>query len=72
MTVITLNRSEAVLNAPDLTGPILIAVLLGVLLLFAGKLHFGDIMGLTVIGAVLLYFLLNFMSAVLLVLLRMR
>lgn len=62
--MITLNKSESVLNAPDLTGPILIAVVLGVLLLLSGKLHFGDIMGLTVIGAVLLYFLLNFMSTV--------
>jgi hypothetical protein len=52
------------MNTPDLTGPILIAVALGVLLLLSGKLHFGDIMGLTVIGAVLLYFLLNFMSNV--------
>jgi hypothetical protein len=62
--VVTLNKSSAVLDAPDLTGPILIAAIMGVLLLLSGKLHFGDIIGLSFFGSLLLYFLLNFMSSV--------
>ena len=65
LTVVTLNKSSAVLDAPDLTGPIIIAVALGVFLLLAGKLHFGDILGLSVFGSILLYLLLNMMSKVL-------
>lgn len=64
VTVMTLNKSSAVMDAPDLTGPIIIAVALGVTLLLAGKLRFGDIVGLSIFGSLLLYFLLNFMSKV--------
>jgi len=60
----TLNKSPAVLDAPELTGPIIIAVAIGVFLLLAGKIHFGDIVGLSMFGSVFLYFLLNFMSNV--------
>jgi len=60
----TLNKSPAVLDAPDLTGPIVIAVAIGVFILLGGKLHFGDIVGLSVFGSLLLYLLLNLMSNV--------
>lgn len=46
----------------DLSGPILIAMTLGCLLLLAGKVHFGDIYAMFILGNLLLYFLLNFMG----------
>jgi hypothetical protein len=47
---------------PDLSGPILIAMSLGCLLLLSGKVHFGDIYAMFILGNFLIYFLLNFMS----------
>ena len=49
---------------PDLSGPILIALCFGMLLLLSGKIHFGDIYAIFVIGNLLLYFLFNLMSQV--------
>jgi hypothetical protein len=49
---------------PDLAGPVLIAFAFGLLLLFSGKLHFGDIYALFIIGNLFLYFLFNFMTKV--------
>lgn len=49
---------------PDLSGPILIALALGCLLLFAGKLHFGDIYAMFILGTFLMYVLINFISQV--------
>ena len=57
--------SYDIINNPDLSGPILIALALGCLLLFAGKLHFGDIYAMFILGTGLLYFLINFISQVL-------
>lgn len=63
--IVTFKKpNDEVLYNPDLSGPILIALLLGVLLLFTGKVHFGDIYGVSIIGTILLYFLMNFMSEV--------
>ena len=53
-----------IIEDPDLTGPILIAVLLGTLLLLAGKSHFGDIYVMFIVGNILSYLLFNFMSQV--------
>jgi hypothetical protein len=53
-----------VIQNPDLSGPIMIALALGCLLLFAGKIHFGDIYAMLVFGNLLIYFLLNFISQV--------
>lgn len=47
-----------------MSGPILIALCFGILLLLSGKIHFGDIYAIFVIGNFLLYFLFNFMSQV--------
>ena len=53
---------DQVLDSPDLSGPIVIALCFGMLLLLAGKVHFGDIYAIFVIGNILVYFLFNFMS----------
>jgi protein YIPF5/7 len=53
-----------VIHDPDLSGPIVIAMALGFLLLLAGKIHFGDIYAMFILGNCLLYCLLNFMSQV--------
>ena len=49
---------------PDLSGPTLIALCFGILLLLTGKVHFGDIYAIFIFGNFLLYFLFNFMSQV--------
>lgn len=49
---------------PDLSGPILIALFFGCLLLLAGKVHFGDIYAIFIFGNILVYMLFNFMSQV--------
>lgn len=54
--------SEEVIEDPDLSGPVLIALCFGFLLLLSGKLQFGDIYALFVLGNVLLFLLFNFMS----------
>ena len=48
----------------DLSGPIIIALCFGVLLLLSGKVHFGDIYAIFVVGNILMYFLFNFMSQI--------
>ena len=55
---------EEMMQEPDLSGPILIALCFGMLLLLSGKVHFGDIYAIFVVGNILLYFLFNFMSQV--------
>jgi len=57
--------SYDMIHDPDLSGPILIGLALGCLLLLAGKVHFGDIYAMFILGNVLIYFLLNFISQVL-------
>lgn len=63
--VLKLNQpSYDVIHDPDLSGPIVIALALGFLLLLVGKIHFGDIYAMFIMGNGLLYALLNFMSQV--------
>lgn len=62
--------SYDIIHDPDLSGPIIIGLALGCLLLFAGKIHFGDIYAMFILGNLLVYFLLNFISQVLLGLFR--
>ena len=65
LAVMTLQKVEdELLASPDLFGPLLIALALGVLLLLGGKLHFSDIEGCFIMGACLLYLLLNCMNRV--------
>eukprot|EP00670_Eutreptiella_braarudii_P014306 CAMPEP_0174338088 /NCGR_PEP_ID=MMETSP0810-20121108/22875_1 /TAXON_ID=73025 ORGANISM="Eutreptiella gymnastica-like, Strain CCMP1594" /NCGR_SAMPLE_ID=MMETSP0810 /ASSEMBLY_ACC=CAM_ASM_000659 /LENGTH=208 /DNA_ID=CAMNT_0015458001 /DNA_START=37 /DNA_END=661 /DNA_ORIENTATION=+ len=47
----------------DLAGPLFFAIFLGCLLLLSGKVHFGYIFGMGIMGCVFLYALLNVMSA---------
>lgn len=47
----------------DLAGPLLFCVLLGVLLLLQGKLHFGYVFGYGLAGCTLTFLMLNLMSA---------
>jgi hypothetical protein len=53
-----------IIHDPDLSGPIVIALTLGFLLLLTGKIHFGDIYAMFIFGNLLIYFLLNFISQV--------
>ena len=47
-----------------MTGPILIALAFGFLLLLSGKIHFGDIYAMFLFGNSIMYFLINFMNQV--------
>ena len=55
---------QALLEEPDLAGPILVAIVLGILLMTLGKYHFGDIYTMFITGNILLYLLYNLMSKV--------
>lgn len=46
----------------DLFGPLLIAFMFGLLLMLSGKMHFGDIYALFVVGNLLSFLLFNLMS----------
>lgn len=52
----------SIMNETDLTGPILFCVALGATLLMAGKAHFGYVYGISALGCVGMYTLLNLMS----------
>lgn len=64
MVLLMKKPDEQTIEEPDLSGPIIIALFFGLLLLLSGKIHFGDIYAIFVIGNLLLYFLFNFMSQV--------
>ena len=53
---------QAYIDEPDLTGPILIALIFGLELLAAGKVQFGDIYAMFITGNCLAYLLFNLMS----------
>ncbi|XP_066535344.1 protein YIPF5-like [Hoplias malabaricus] len=52
-----------IMNETDLTGPVLFCIALGITLLMAGKAHFGYVYGISALGCVGMYMLLNLMSA---------
>jgi hypothetical protein len=56
------NTEASILQDTDLAGPVVFCVLFGFFLLLAGKVSFGYIYGIGVIGCVGMYFLLNMMS----------
>ena len=65
MLILKLGQPNAdIIQDPDLSGPIAIALAFGCLLLFAGKIHFADIYAMFIFGNLLIYFLLNFISQV--------
>lgn len=53
---------DDLVNDLDMGGPLFIALALGILLMFAGKVHFGYIYGLGVLGCVGAWLLVNVMS----------
>ncbi|XP_053778823.1 protein YIPF7 [Desmodus rotundus] len=53
----------SIMNETDLAGPILFCVALGATLLLAGKVQFGYLYGMSAIGCLGIYALLNLMSS---------
>ncbi|KAK3945730.1 hypothetical protein QBC46DRAFT_403406 [Diplogelasinospora grovesii] len=53
---------QHLMDDSDLAGPVLFFLLFGTFLLFSGKLHFGYIYGLALVGSVLLHVVLSLMS----------
>ncbi len=53
---------QHIMDDSDLAGPILFFVLFGTFLLFSGKLHFGYIYGLALIGSLTLHTIFSLMS----------
>ncbi|XP_035875999.1 protein YIPF7 [Phyllostomus discolor] len=53
----------SIMNETDLAGPILFCVALGATLLLAGKVQFGYLYGMSAIGCLGIYILLNLMSS---------
>uniref|UniRef100_A0A8C1BTU1 Zgc:123321 n=2 Tax=Cyprinus carpio TaxID=7962 RepID=A0A8C1BTU1_CYPCA len=53
----------SIMNETDLTGPVLFCIALGATLLMAGKAHFGYVYGISALGCVGMYMLLNLMSS---------
>jgi hypothetical protein len=56
------HTDASILQDTDLAGPVVFCVLFGFILLLSGKVHFGYIYGIGVIGCVGMFFLLNMMS----------
>uniref|UniRef100_A0A8C9AMP8 Protein YIPF n=1 Tax=Prolemur simus TaxID=1328070 RepID=A0A8C9AMP8_PROSS len=53
----------SIMNETDLTGPVLFCVALGATLLLAGKVQFGCVYGMSALGCLGVYALLNLMSS---------
>jgi len=64
MTVLNPSKPAAtnLMDDPDLSGPLMFCLGFGSLLLLSGKIHFGYIYGVALIGAASMYTLLNLMS----------
>lgn len=56
------TTDASILQDTDLAGPIVFCVMFGFILLLTGKVSFGYIYGIGLIGCVGMYFLLNMMS----------
>ena len=65
-TIAVMNPFKSIegqlLEDADLAGPLLFCLVLGFCLLFSGKIHFGYIFGLALIGCTALYMVLNLLS----------
>ncbi|KAJ2897571.1 Protein transport protein yip1 [Zalerion maritima] len=53
---------QHLMDDSDLAGPILFFLLFGTFLLFSGKVHFGYIYGLALLGSILLHYILSLMT----------
>jgi len=56
------NTDALILQDADIVGPVIFCILFGFILLLSGKIHFGYIYGIGVIGCLAIFFLLNMMS----------
>jgi len=56
------HTEASILQDTDLAGPVVFCVLFGFILLLSGKVHFGYIYGIGVLGCLGICFLLNMMS----------
>ncbi|KAJ1929761.1 hypothetical protein IWQ60_000913 [Tieghemiomyces parasiticus] len=64
LTVLNPARTipKDLMDDADMSGPLVFCLLFGTFLLFSGKVHFGYIYGVGLLGCVSVYFLLNLMS----------
>lgn len=62
-SILTFRLGGPDLESLDLGGPLIFMGLLGLAHLVVGKLHFGYILGWTVVGSVLIWFVLNSIAA---------
>lgn len=62
LAILTQRGIKEVANYDDMTGPILVGVLFGLLLLFKGKIEFGNIYGFGLTGCVGIYLLINLLT----------
>lgn len=53
---------QHIMDDSDLAGPILFFLLFGTFLLFSGRVHFGYIYGLAILGSISLHLILSLMS----------
>ena len=68
MTAMIGKPEYQLIKNSDMSGPILIAMVFGFLLLLSGKVHFGDIYAMFIFGNTIMYVLINYMSQVKLIL----
>lgn len=57
------QTAPEILNDTDLAGPLIFGLLFGIILLVSGKVHFGYIYGVGLMGCIAMYIVLNLMSA---------
>ena len=62
LTFKSLSANKNILHDPDLAGPLVFLLTFGFLLLLTGKMQFGYIYGVGVLGSLSIYTLLNLMS----------
>ncbi|XP_072221749.1 protein YIPF5-like [Leuresthes tenuis] len=53
----------SIMNESDMTGPVLFCIALGVMLMMAGKVHFGYVYGISATACIGMYVLLSLMSS---------
>ena len=58
------HMDDEVINDHDMAGPFCFVVALGATLLMRGKLHFGYIYGISIMGCTAMWILLNLMCPV--------
>lgn len=62
LSVLLLRQDKHIMDDTDLAGPLFFCLLFGACLLLSGKVHFGYIYGIAVLGCGSMYGLLNMMS----------